>query len=127
MRVRRESIASWPVYLAETKSGEIAGFHGLGLVSANENMKQLGKLDDETKLDLAWLFNAPDFIRQGYGTLLWDHAVAAVRGMGYKFLIVESDPNANDFYESRRATYSGERPSLAIPGRTLPLYHFALI
>ena len=127
MRVRREYIASWPVYLAETRSGELAGFHGLNLVSANTNMRQVGKFDDETEIDLAWLFIAPDFIRQGYGTLLWDHAVAAARGMGYEFLIVESDPNATGFYESKGVTYIGERPSPAIPGRTLPVYRFALI
>ena len=68
-----------------------------------------------------------EFIRQGYGTLLWDHAVAAARALGYEFLILASDPNASGFYEPKGVTYVGARPSPAIPGRTLPVYRFALI
>jgi GNAT superfamily N-acetyltransferase len=73
----------------------------------------------EGALDL--LYVDPSAIRQGIGGLLFAHACAAARSVGFSRLSIDADPHAEAFYLSRGAVRIGEAPSGSIPGRMLPL------
>jgi len=71
--------------------------------------------------ELTMLFVDPEYISQGHGRTLLHHAMQQANAAGATSLVIQSDPNAAPFYESRGARKLGERPSASIPGRTLPL------
>jgi GNAT superfamily N-acetyltransferase len=71
--------------------------------------------------ELGMLFVDLDAIGQGIGRLLFEHAVAAARGLGFARLVIESDPHAEPFYLALGAIRIGMTPSGSIPGRGLPL------
>jgi len=77
-------------------------------------------------VELGHLFVDPDYVRQGIGRLLWEDAVRRAVVLGYDRLIIESDPNAEDFYLKLGAERIGEVPSRARAGRFLPLMFFPL-
>ncbi|MEV0973164.1 GNAT family N-acetyltransferase [Microtetraspora glauca] len=70
---------------------------------------------------LGMLFVAPDTIGQGVGRLLYEHAVATARDLGFTRLTIDADPNAEAFYLAMGAVRIGGTPSGSIPGRVLPL------
>ena len=104
-------VESRPVFVLEA-SGRVVGFYGLQ-----------GAPPDA---DLAYLFVEPGELRRGYGRWLWEHAVATARQLGYRRLVVESDPNAEAFYRAMGAAIVGERPSAVWPNRMLPLLTLSL-
>lgn len=83
-------------------------------------------LMDERTAELDALFVDPTAIGMGAGKLLWACSVAAARDLGAQDLVLQSDPHAEGFYISRGARRIGEVASALLPGRTLPLMHFAL-
>src|SRR5690606_25317439 len=93
------------VVVAET-GGRIAGF------------LHLRPENDET-LELVSLFIDTWAIRQGFGQMLWDYAIAYARGHGYRQVTLESDPNAEPFYRRQGAVETGRRESTLMPGRVL--------
>ena len=99
-------VAAHPVYVLE-HAGRVVGFYGLQ-----------GAPPDA---DLAYLFVEPDEVRRGHGRRLWAHAVATACELGFRRLLIESDPNAEPFYREMGATRIGEVPSSVRPGRMLPL------
>lgn len=108
LSISPEQIASDAVFVAE-KDGRVAGF---------AHLRPL----DETTIELVSLFIDPWAIRQGYGSLLWERALAYAREHGFTALTLESDPNAEDFYRKQGAVASGTRESAVIPGRILTLF-----
>jgi GNAT superfamily N-acetyltransferase len=76
--------------------------------------------------DLADLFVDPAAIGRGLGKRLWEHAATLTRGMGFRSLIVQSDPNAEGFYFAMGATRIGESLSEVFEGRMLPLLRIEL-
>ncbi|MGD9562963.1 MAG: GNAT family N-acetyltransferase [Pyrinomonadaceae bacterium] len=69
----------------------------------------------------------PPFIGQGFGRLLFEHAIAAAREAKASALRIESDPNAEGFYAAMGAIRIGERRSeIDGPPRVLPLMEFKL-
>ena len=70
--------------------------------------------------DLAKLFIAPTTMRSGVGRRLFDWAVETARQGGAKWLRIEADPDAADFYRRMGAADDGVAPSGSIPGRFLP-------
>jgi hypothetical protein len=42
---------------------------------------------------------------------LWEHALASAEALGYRSLLLGSDPNAEGFYAAMGATRIGERES----------------
>ena len=66
------------------------------------------KQDNESLwLDNLWVL--PEFMGQGIGRELFHHALERSRSLGAATLKIESDPNAQDFYEKMGARKIGER------------------
>lgn len=84
------------------------------------------KCIDESTFELEALFVDPEFIGEGVGRLLIEHAVdnAAIRGG--ESLIIQGDPNAERFYLAAGAKRIGSKASGSIPGRMLPLFQISL-
>jgi GNAT superfamily N-acetyltransferase len=51
------------------------------------------------RMDLAHLWVSPDTMGQGVGRCLFIHALGRARDAGFRELEMESDPNAEGFYE----------------------------
>lgn len=77
--------------------------------------------------ELEALFIKPRFIGRGYGRLLMDHAKQTVRELGGAELIIQSDPNAADFYVKAGGQRIGECKSASVSGRYLPLLSIQLV
>ncbi|MCL6452703.1 MAG: GNAT family N-acetyltransferase [Alicyclobacillus sp.] len=73
---------------------------------------------------LNFLYVHPDCVRRGVGSLLWEHAVANARRLGFRGFSIDSDPHAESFYLKMGAQRVGEVPSGSIPGRMLPLLRY---
>jgi GNAT superfamily N-acetyltransferase len=73
------------------------------------------------------LWVLPDFIGKGIGAKLFRRMLAKCREMGVKVLEIESDPNAQGFYERMGARKVGEVVS-QVDGqpRVLPLLEIAI-
>ena len=96
-------------YLIDT---EIAGFYIL------ENTQP-------HSASLAFLFVAPQFIKQGIGKQLVVHAIEYSRKNNYTFLKVLSDPNAARFYKKYGFKIISQKQS-SIAGRFLPAIELRL-
>ena len=62
--------------------------------------------DDQASLDHLWVL--PDFIGQGVGKALFGHALAQCEKNSVHILEIESDPNAQGFYEHMGAKKIGD-------------------
>lgn len=76
--------------------------------------------------DLAKLFITPSTLRAGLGKQLFDWAANDARRHGARWLWIEADPDAADFYRRMGAVDVGVAPSGSIPGRFLPRLKLAL-
>jgi GNAT superfamily N-acetyltransferase len=99
-----QDITTNPVYLLDSADGP-AGMYRL-----------LGTPPQGTLEDL-WL--DPKLIGSGYGRRLFEHALMTAAELGWKSLLIESDPYAEAFYLAMGAIRIGERASAS--GRALPL------
>ncbi len=86
----------------------IIGFYSLEHVSASE-------------VELGYLFVEPTFIGKGYGRKLMTHAQQEARHLGYDQIIIQGDPNAEQFYRAAGGSVVGTRKSTSIPDRELPV------
>ena len=80
----------------------------------------------EGEHELAHVFVESARLREGHGRRLVEHAKDAARARGWQSLLVESDPNAREFYLTCGGTQIGTVPSGSIPGRHLPLIKIPL-
>lgn len=99
--------------MAADVAGTLAGFYSLADRGA-------------VSVELDMLFVAPEFIGQGYGRALWQHATATARQLGYARLYICSDPHAYPFYRRMGALHLRDVESDVQPGRMLPLLHYTL-
>ena len=85
-------------------------------------------LEDLTtdEYELVALFVEPQQIGQGIGRTLIDHAKSYARDNGAKYLLIQGDPNASDFYVAVGGVRMGDRESDSIPGRYLPEFRIFL-
>ena len=97
-----------PVFAVEVEA-VVIGFYALEHVSASE-------------AELGYMFIDPAFIGKGYGRKLMVHARQQACKGGYTKIIIQADPNAEQFYRAAGGTLIGMRPSASIPGRMLPLF-----
>jgi GNAT superfamily N-acetyltransferase len=81
---------------------------------------------DSDPPELRDMFVAPQAIGRGVGRLLWRDAVERARRAGCRWFKIESDPNAQGFYERMGAVQVGTVLSTCIEGRTLPLMRYDL-
>src|SRR5688572_12467408 len=54
---------------------------------------------DEEGYELGHLWVLPEYIGKGIGKQLFDHAIERCKELGVSILKIESDPNAQTFYE----------------------------
>ena len=105
-------IESNPTFVIEV-AGNTIGFYSLEYVSASE-------------AELGYLFVEPMFIGKGYGRKLMAHAQQKARHLGYNQIIVQGDPNVDQFYRAAGGSVVGTRKSTSIPDRELPLFRIDL-
>ncbi len=107
-----EFIAEADVWVAISEN-DIAGFYAL-LYST-----------DRATLEHFWV--SPRFMAKGVGRGLWEHALARCRKKKCTILQIDSDPNAQGFYEKMGARKVGERTS-EVDGqpRVLPILEIKL-
>jgi GNAT superfamily N-acetyltransferase len=102
-------ITTSPVFVLED-GGRVVGFYGLR--------------EAEKEIELLYLFVEPAAVNQGYGKLLWKHAVETSAKLGFQKISIESDPHAEAFYQAMGARRIRLIPSSLQAGRTLPLMEF---
>lgn len=108
-----EQVAAGGFHVLED-GGEVRGFYALTKISP-------------TALELEAMFVEPDCIGRGYGRALMEHALEQASHTEHiERLVIQSDPNAAQFYERAGARKIGERASGSIEGRLLPLYDIEL-
>lgn len=92
-----------PIYISEHETWvAVVDEKPLGFYSLN-------KEDDFLWLDNLWIL--PEFMGQGIGRRLFHHALERSRVLGASVLKIESDPNAQSFYEKMGARKNGEHQS----------------
>ena len=106
-------IESNPTFVIDVE-GSTIGFYLLEHVSAFE-------------AELGYLFVEPMFIGKGYGRKLMAHAQKEARHLGYSQIIIQGDPNAEQFYRAAGGSVVGTRRSTSMPERELPLFCIDLI
>ena len=111
LTITPEYIAANLVFVLEAQ-GQILGFYSLE-----------GR-DGEVELEN--LFVEPAMIGRGCGKRLFQHAVEMARQLGFQYMLVESDPNAEPFYQAMGAARIGERASPLRADRRLPLMRLSL-
>ncbi|NJN80197.1 MAG: GNAT family N-acetyltransferase [Anaerolineales bacterium] len=85
----------------------------------------LSQNKDTCELDHLWVL--PDYIGKGIGKQLFNHALERCKKLGASVLKIESDPNAQTFYERMGATKVGENHSqLFSEDRVLPIMEINL-
>ena len=112
LAVPMESVGAGRVFVGED-AGEIVGFYALEPISTDE-------------VEVSHLFVAPETIRQGHGRRLFEHLLAEGRRLGYRVVVIQSDPQAAGFYRAMGAREVGVRESVSIAGRMLPLLRIDL-
>ena len=82
---------------------------------------------DREKALLEHLWIRPNRIGKGIGRLLFVHAVEQARGLGAKFIDIESDPNAEGFYSRLGALRVGTvHTTVADCPREIPVLRYQL-
>ena len=95
------------------RGSEIVGFYSLEALSAR-------------RFELIALFVEPKHIGTGVGRDLMQHAISTVAAQSGETLLIEGDPNAEEFYINAGARQIGTRESGSIPGRLLPLFEIPI-
>ena len=99
-------------YICEAE-GKIAGFYALQFLSNND-------------AELEALFVEPEMIGRGFGRTLIEHAKLRAIALGIRWMVIQGDPNARAFYEAAGGVRDGQRESISIPGRFLPVYRIEI-
>jgi len=94
--------------------GQAVGFYALSSTGAAVSLEHL------------WI--APEWMGHGIGSLLFAHAVARAQTSGAVQLTIESDPNAEGFYQRMGARRTGSVPAPLpeAPDRHLPVLEYHL-
>ena len=90
----------------------IAGFYGL--------------LKQGQDVALEFMFVEPDVIGKGIGRQLWQHAIGSAHRLRARYLLVDADPNAEQFYVEMGAERIGDVQSGVDPNRRLPLLRYPI-
>lgn len=76
---------------------------------------------EDTACELEALFVLPEYMGMSIGKRLYRHVLQQVKVANRATLLIQSDPNAQPFYEKIGANVVSMHPSDSIPGRLLPL------
>jgi GNAT superfamily N-acetyltransferase len=112
LTVQPDFIITHETYTAVVE-GRTVGFYALGCTGDRLNLQHL------------WVL--PEAMGQGIGRSLFAHALERARGLGFGLLEIESDPNADGFYQRMGARRIGTRVT-ALMGqpRELPILIYEL-
>lgn len=121
LTITEEYINKHLVYVARTE-GTVLGYYSI--VQAEEDI-QAGRALMNKGHWLEHLFIRPEFIGQGIGTKLIDHARTICRMNGISRLYIFSDPHCEGFYKKLGAAFLGKTES-SIAGRLVPLYELVI-
>ena len=86
----------------------------------------VGPTSESYGAELAHLFVDPPAMGSGVGRALFLACGRLAKAAGAARLVILADPGAASFYRKLGAVHRGKAPSDAIPGRTLPLFDYAL-
>jgi predicted N-acetyltransferase YhbS len=111
LTVTEHRLETTPVFVVED-AGAVAAFAALD-----------GQPPD---MELARLFVDPSRLRSGLGRRLVEHAVDYGRQRGYTSIVVESDPNSEDFYLRLGFSVVGDAASIVDTQRRLPVLRRSL-
>lgn len=100
-------------YRVIESDGTVHGYYALQTLSGSE-------------VELEALFVIPDAIGNGLGKALMQDAIDCARQAGYKFIIIQSDPHADDFYTAMGSIATGKQESQSIAGRYLTVFKYNL-
>jgi GNAT superfamily N-acetyltransferase len=116
----RDTLTITPQFLAthETFSAviddQVVGFYSLG--------------QKDGKADLLHLWVLPDRMGRGIGRALFCHAVERAKALGFRALEIESDPNAESFYQRMGARRVGVKiHTVEQQQRELPTLSYAVV
>jgi len=106
LTITEEFIQKHPTFAVNVE-GKPVGFYALSFEKDKANLEHL------------WVL--PAYMKQGIGKALFKHAIIQCQKLGARILEIESDPNAQGFYEHMGAIKIGELVS-EVDGqpRTLP-------
>ena len=93
LTVSEEFIDKHDTFIAYA-AGKPAGFYAISINN------------ERASLEHFWVL--PEFMGQGIGRTLFEHAINRCEELGINILEIESDPNAQDFYERMGAKKVGE-------------------
>ena len=100
IRMWKEALTITPVFISNNEvycariDGEMVGFYALAM------------LDNKASLEHLWV--TPDRIGTGLGKVLFNHAIGTARKLGATTIEIESDPNAEGFYQRMGARRTGQ-------------------
>ena len=114
LTITPEAIATGRVLAALDGAGRLLG------------MASVAPLATPGDFDLVHLFVDVGVMRIGAGRALFFAAAARARAEGARRLVILAEPNAAAFYRRLGASDAGMAPSDSLPGRMLPLLHYAL-
>jgi len=82
---------------------------------------------EENKAILEHMWVLPEYMGQGIGAMLFEHALSRCKDLGVCILEIESDPNAQGFYKRMGAKQIGQSAS-ELDGQTriLPIFEINL-
>ncbi|MEJ8574353.1 GNAT family N-acetyltransferase [Microbaculum marinum] len=78
------------------------------------------RFEEDGEAEVQHCFVDPSAMASGIGRRLWAKAEDIARAAGVAAIGVDSDPNAEGFYQAMGAVTVARSPSGSIPGRTLP-------
>ena len=111
LALHEEELTSSHIAVAEL-NGKIAGIAQVKMENWNAHLLKM--------------FVEPTNLKNGIGSALFDWARETSKANGATKLIIESDPNAAEFYRLMAARDVGFAPSGSIPGRMLPMLEYDL-
>lgn len=115
LTITPKRIARGRVFVAAGEQGELMG------------MGAVEPIDPPGVFDLELLFIDPRAMGKGVGRRLFAAIAAAAEREGATLLRIEADPFAAGFYARLGARRIGDVPSATLPGRTLPLFEYAIV
>lgn len=113
LRVSPERAAQDGIFVIEA-NGSLIGFYSFSI-------------SDDDIPELNNLFVLPEFIGQGVGRRLWQHAISYARERNWKHFEMDADPFAAEkFYYRVGCVKVGETESTVMKGRLLPCLRYVL-
>lgn len=118
MEIWDEELTIKPDYIKENIVFKLMeNDEAIGYYSLEKKSEKLVKLEN--------LFILPEFIGQGFGEYLMDHAFLKAEELGYEEMTLDSDPNAYLFYEKLGFEIIGQKET-SIKDRYLPIMKISL-